>query len=116
MPLIVPTRDGPLEVSDALIRAITRRADFVAALTARAIRIAFDVNQPQPPDARIQQLPIPRGFLLELGATLVLELWERQGITAHLEAGLPTANDADADLARRFREDPSQFERIENST
>jgi hypothetical protein len=114
MPLTVQTADGPLEISDALIRAIARRADFVAALVAQALRIALDI--PELPPGHVRQVHVPPGFLLELGAVLVLDMWERQGITAHLQVGLPNSTDADADLARRFSEDATQFERIENST
>ena len=114
MPVTVLTTDGPLEFSDALIRAISRRADFVATLVAQALRAALDIPELQ--HRKIHQVHVPGGFLLELGSVLVLGMWERQGVMAHVEAGLPTSKDADTDLVRRFRENPSQFERIETST
>jgi hypothetical protein len=39
------------------------------------------------------QLRLPEWFLLELGATLRLVIWEHSGIQLHREAGLPTAQE-----------------------
>jgi hypothetical protein len=58
---------------------------------------------------------MPAGFLLELGAVIVLGMWERCGITAHRDAGLPSSYEADADLVRRLQEDPRQFDRVESA-
>jgi hypothetical protein len=114
MSLAVQTTEGPIEFSDALICAIARRADFVAALTAETIRKGLEL--PEPRDGHVHQLNVPAGFLLELGAVFILHMWERHGITAHLDAGLPSWSDADADLAHRLHEDRSQFETIESAT
>jgi hypothetical protein len=113
MPITIATTDGPVEFSDAFIDAIRRRADFVASVVGEILRRELAT----PPDSGgvVHQLNVPAGFLLELGAVIVLNLWERQGITAHLDAGLPRWSEADADLVRRLREDRSQFEPIENA-
>jgi hypothetical protein len=112
--ITVATTDGPIEFSDACIDAIRRRAEFVASLVGETIRRMLDL--PQQPDGQVHQLNVPAGFLLELGAVIVLKLWERQGITRHVDAGLPSWSDADADLARRFNEDPRQFDRLDNAS
>jgi len=114
MPITIATSDGPTEFSDAWIDAVRRRADFVAALVAETLRATLDV--PAPPDGRVRRLNVPAGFLLELGAVIALNMWERQGIMRHLDAGIPTWSEADVDLARRLKEDPRQFDRIENAS
>jgi hypothetical protein len=107
MSLTVETTDGPVEFSDAMIGAIARRADFVACLVGEGIRRAL--NLPPGSSGQVHELNVPAGFLLEFGAVIVLTLWERQGITRHLDAGLPSWSQADADLVRRFSDDPRQF-------
>jgi hypothetical protein len=114
MPITVATADGPIEFSDACIDAIVRRADFVATLVGEAIRTGLDL--PQLPEGQVHRLNVPIGFLLELGAVIVLEIWERSGITAHCDAGLPTWREADADLVRRLNEDPTQFDRVDSAS
>jgi hypothetical protein len=115
MTIAVETTEGLVEFSDAFIGAIARRAEFVASLVGETIlRAALDF--PQPPTGNVHQLNVPAAFLLELGAVLVLELWERHGITAHRDVGFPSWRDADADLALRLNEDPTQFNRLESAS
>jgi hypothetical protein len=114
MPMTIATTDGPIEFSDACIDAVQRRADFVACLVAETLRANLDL--PPLPDGQVHQLNVPAGFLLEFGAVIVLEVWERHGITRHVDAGLPSWSEADADLARRLNEDPRQFDRVDNAS
>jgi hypothetical protein len=114
MSLTLETTDGSLEFSDTWISAIARRADFVATLTAEAIRAALKLSPP--PHGQVHRLNVPAGFLLELGAVLVLDMWERDGITAHRDAGFPTAREADGELVRRLNDDPTQFDRVQSAT
>jgi hypothetical protein len=113
MSITVATADGPIEFSDACIHAVARRAEFVATLVGETIRSSLRL--PQLPEGQVHRLSVPAGFLLELGAVIVLDMWERSGITAHRDAGLPSWCEADADLVRRLQEDPTQFNRVESA-
>jgi hypothetical protein len=114
MSIAVDTTEGPIEFSDALICAVARRADFVAALTAQAIGIALKL--PELPQGQVYELNVPAGFLLELGAVLVIEMWERRGFTAHIIAGLPSWREADNELVRLLREDPTHFDQNQHGS
>jgi len=51
-------------------------------------------------------LILPAGFLLDLGAALRLLEWERRGLQAHLQAGLPPARKALSDVCRTLGKQP----------
>ena len=113
MSVTIHATDGPIEISDLSIEAVRRRADFVAEFTAHVIRQIlgrFPASDGEP-----DQFRFPAGFLLDVGAIGVLTMWEQQGITAHLEAGLPTRNEATAELFRRVQENPQQFDAPQTS-
>jgi hypothetical protein len=112
MTIVVQTTDGSIEFSDTCIQAVARRAEFVAALTAHGIRTALHLLEYGP---GVQTLTAPAGFLLELGTVFVLASWEAKGISAHIEVGLPSSNEADADLVRRLQQDPKQFDVIDST-
>ena len=80
MALIIETNLGPMEVSDAQVRAVIRIAQRHAVMTGTALQAITEFN---PKSSRL-----PAAFLLELGAVLQLDLWERQGLRVHLDAGL----------------------------
>ena len=88
------TSDPPLEISDVLMAAVARNAARMAELTAATL----DATGLFP---KMSDASLPGGFLLELGAVLQIGTWERQGIDAHLKAGLPSFKEAAASLATR---------------
>jgi len=55
---------------------------------------------------------LPRDFLLGLGASFRLTLWEAAGIQVHRDAGLPSARDAFLDVFRSFT-DPAAASRTD---
>jgi hypothetical protein len=114
MPLILKTTDGPLEVSDACVQAVASRADYIATLTGEYLS-ATDLF-PKTDKNPTEPVRLPAGFLLELGAVLQIAVWERTGIRTHIDAGLPSYEEAAADLARRASENPADFDRIESAT
>ena len=92
------------------IAAVASRADFVALLVAHALdaiyaKAGIDVESEQRPQ-------LPAGFFLELGAVMQLILWERAGLTVHVEAGLPAADAAGEELEHRARLGPSEFDDV----
>jgi hypothetical protein len=96
------------------IAAVARRADFVALLVAHALDAVYAKAGI---DAKTDQsCRLPAGFLLELGAVMQLLLWERAGLTVHVEAGLPTADAAGEELERRARLGPSEFDDVSRLT
>ena len=59
-----------------------------------------------------QPIRLSANLLLEFGAVLQLALWEQDGFTAHLDAGLPSCTDAFAELARKTEQDEWDGETI----
>jgi hypothetical protein len=114
MSLVLETKDGPLEISDACVQAVASRAEYVAALTGEYLS-ATDLF-PRTDDANREPVRLPGGFLLELGAVLQLAVWEGAGVHTHSDAGLPSHEEAVADLARRASENPTDFHRVESAT
>ena len=49
----------------------------------------------------VQPLRLPANLLLEFGAVFQLARWEQDGFTAHLDAGLPSYENAFADLVAK---------------
>jgi hypothetical protein len=107
MSMMFETAEGPLEISDACVAAVISRADYVATLTGEFLTaLGLIPNKAKTADG---VWGLPAGFLLELGAMLQLAVWELAGIRTHLNAGLPSAHEAAADLTRRASENPSSF-------
>jgi hypothetical protein len=113
MSMVFETADGPLEFSDACVAAVISRADYVATLTGEFLSLLGLV--PNKTEAADGVCRFPPGFLLELGAMLQLAVWERAGVRTHLDAGLPSAHEAAADLTRRASENPSGFNDIQSA-
>jgi hypothetical protein len=76
--------DYPSELADAVARQAESDADAV-------IEFLQSVGL-------FPGTPIPRSFLLALGAVLRLKKWEDQGIFIHFEAGLPDSTKLWLDL------------------
>lgn len=105
---LFPTREGMLEIPDRLVAAVARQAERQADLTVAAL----DASGLFP---KLSELQLPAAFLLDLGATLQIGVWERQGLREHLPADLPSYRDAAADLARRATEGPSAFSGLDSA-
>lgn len=86
--------DGPM-VSEALVEAAASRARYVASLTGAAL----EQLGIRPTGADADPIRLPAAFLLDLGAVAQLMAWEQSGISAHLDAGLPSASEASAQVA-----------------
>lgn len=85
--------DGP-QVPEALVEAAAARARYVASLTGAALeQIGI-----RPTGADDNAIRLPAAFLLDLGAVAQLMVWEQSGISAHLDAGLPSASEATAQV------------------
>ena len=93
-----------------LTAAIVQNAELAAQLTARCLH---GLNQRMKAEGVLPEaaeLSLPRGFLLEIGAVGQLRVWEMQGLRPYLPADLPTFADATAELYRRAREEPAEFQ------
>lgn len=90
------------------VDAVTRRAHFVADVVAHTIVAICDKAGIGKESAR--SCPLPAGFLLELGAVVQLWLWERAGLNAHIEAGLPSSKEAGQALERRAKLGAAEFD------
>ena len=99
---IIETKDGSIELADSLVAAVVRNAEFTGSLTVRVL------NQLVPDELR-GTVRWPAGFLLEFGSVLQIGYWESQGISAHIEARLPSYADASRQLADRARKGPAEF-------
>lgn len=85
------------EFSDQCADAVAWRATYLGHLAGLALQklgVCPDNRDGQP-------LQLPARLLLEFGAVLQLALWEQDGFSAHLDAGLPSYADAMSDLAAR---------------
>jgi hypothetical protein len=87
------TRDGPLQVPDATVRAVARHAERQADLTAAYLDATGLFNG--------KPVQLPAAFLPELAAVLELGLWERQDLRRHLDVDIPSFSEAAASLAAR---------------
>ena len=87
--------DGPA-FSEQFVAAAAFRARYVADLIGRALQqLGIDSGTESRP------VRFPADFLRDLGAVLQLKVWEGSGITAHLDAGLPSADEASSQVASR---------------
>jgi hypothetical protein len=114
MSVILETTDGPLEVSDACVEAVVSRAEYVATLTGECLSATGLL--PKTDETPTEPVRLPGGFLLELGAVLQMAVWERAGIRTHIDAGLPSFEEAAADLAHRASENVASFDRFHSAT
>lgn len=100
--MLFETREGEVEIADSLMGAIVRHAELAADLTAEVLKQMFPEEPPE-------NLRLPANFLLELGAILQIGYWEFNGMSAHIEAGLPSKADASKELSERAQKGPSEF-------
>jgi hypothetical protein len=112
--LVFSTANGPVEVSGACVQAVSERAEYVATLTGEYFRASGLIPTATVDATETWHFPI--GFLLELGAVLQLGVWERAGLQTHIQAGLPSFQQASSELARRAAESPADFQRPESAT
>ena len=107
MAVVIQTRDGFPNISDSEIRAVTRNATRQADLTAVALKATglFASSEGGRPDWS----RLPPGYLLELGSTLQIGLWERQGLLPHLDSDLPSFREAAQTLVDRAVKGPAEF-------
>ena len=106
--MMLESREGTFELADPLVVAVARHAEFVADLTAEALKQMF-------PEEPLENLRLPANSLLELGAVLQISNWEMHGIFPHIEAGLPSKAEASRRLSERAHKGASEFEG-ENAT
>ncbi len=92
--MIAVGESDPVKVSKQLVDAAVWRAEYLAHLTGTALQKMGIVADAQP-------IRLPANLLLEFGAVLQLLMWELDGFTAHLDAGLPSYTDAFVELARK---------------
>jgi len=107
MAITLETNDGPVEIPDAAILAVTRNAEMQADLTA-AFLDATGLF-PKADDRRLEPVRLPAAFLLELGAVLQLGLWEMDGTSALLKAALPSSKHAAEHLTKLVTTDLRQL-------
>jgi hypothetical protein len=86
----------------AVIVAFMRDAERMAVVTAGFLEHIG-------PSLQGDQSSWPAAFLLELGAVLRIHQWEAAGIKDAIDATLPCAQAALADLARRLQTEPERF-------
>ena len=98
--LTSPNSDGSLGLSDAFVEAAQHLADRHGALVGNYLRFIF-------PDHSARTLP--GALLLELGALLQIQMWERSGISSHLGEKLPSYRDAADEFVRRCRLGSADF-------
>jgi hypothetical protein len=91
------------EVIAAVMRIANLAADLAIAFIRDAKGLSTDLGQMQQP------IGLPAAFLLELGAVLVLQRWERSGIKPYLSREMPSARDGMQSLGRRAMQGPSAF-------
>ena len=84
-----------------VIEFITRNAEFMADLTISYLKHLGMLASPKKKKA--EQLALPPGFLLELGAILQIEFWERVGLGELIDTGLPKSRSSLDDLFARYR-------------
>jgi hypothetical protein len=97
-PTFVPAADLPPYLTLILAQEAERDADRVV------VYLDSFLRHIPGGDASSSRFNFPSWFLFELAAALRLYLWERNGIRAHLDAGLPTANEAFQAVFRRLND------------
>ena len=97
----IALKEGSPGIPDVLLQAVARTAERHAELTA-AYLDATGLFPKRP-------VFLPAPFLLELDAVLQLGMWERLGLREHLDADLPTFNEAAKQLARRAMKGVAEF-------
>lgn len=100
-----PTDGYPIE----LVEAVVVGADADARRVVAYLRAAGFGQEPGGAG------PIPADVVLDLAAVLRLRAWEAAGLTAHLEAGLPSAEVAMKELIATMRaaaNDPDALARV----
>ena len=106
--MIAVGETGPVKVSKQFADAAVWRAGYLVHLTGTALKKMGIVAV----EGGVQPLRLSANLLLEFGAVLQLALWEQDGFTAHLDAGLPSYSDAFAELARKTEQDEWDGETI----
>lgn len=101
--MILETKVGPVEFADSLVQAVVRNGKFAAHLTVEVLK-RID------PDNTRETFRWPRNHLLEFGSVLQIGFWEMSGISAHVEAGLPSHDNALHQLEERVKKGPKEFE------
>ena len=102
------------EIVQSAIAALISHAEFRATLTAAALQI-MDAVPPISAQAT-RSMALPAGFLWELSAVVQIGYWERNGISAHVAAGLPSYGEALMKLAERAECGLSEFNAVAAST
>lgn len=100
--MLYETREGEVEIADSLVRAVVRHAELAADLTTEVLKKMFPEEPPE-------YLRLPANYLLELGAVLQIGFWEFNGLSAHIDAGLPSHAQASKKLLERAQKGPSEF-------
>jgi len=112
MTIAIPTKNGTVTVAECQVYAVLRRADESAMRLAETLKVMGFL----PEDGEGQQAIFPAGFLLELSAVLQLAAWEDKDQRHHIDAGLPSFEDAAAHLARRAETAPADFHQLSSAT
>jgi hypothetical protein len=112
MTITIPTNNGTVTVAEPQVLAVLRRADESAMRLAETLKAMGFL----PENGEGQQEAFPAGFLLELSAVLQLAAWEHKDQHHHIDAGLPTFEDAAAHLARRAETAPADFNQLSSAT
>lgn len=87
--------DAANEFADTYIEAIRALAESDADALAELLRSIHLLSPPKP-------LHLPAETLLGLGLALRIQTWEMAGITAHLDAGLPSADELKAFICKHL--------------
>ena len=106
--MIAVGETDPVKVSKQFADAAFWRATYLAHLTGTALQKMGVVAG----EEGTQPIRLSANLLLEFGAVLQIALWEQDGFTAHLDAGLPSCTDAFAELARKTKQDAWDGETI----
>ncbi|MGY8771438.1 MAG: hypothetical protein ACKVH8_23740 [Pirellulales bacterium] len=88
-------------IPDSLLQGVTRRAEYLADLTATYLSI-LDGFQNKP-------IRLPGNALLEMAAVLEIGLWELSGAIKQLDKKLPTFMEARTAFAARCKKGPDEF-------
>jgi hypothetical protein len=100
------------EIASTIVKdflaAVIVHSEFCARLTAAAIE-AFEEASPKGMCGKHLVAYLPKAFLMELSAVMRLRHWELGGIRDHIEAGLPSSQDATRELSARAAKGPEEF-------
>ena len=97
------------DVQAAVVLFSERQAGFAVALLHTLVTEAGRRGD----SMDVQGLPL--GFLMELGAIMQLQMWERSGVRPLLPTELPTVAVAAGELNARVQADPTEFARAESA-